>query len=396
MTVSTPDELIAGFPLSSIPKVTGEPTFEDLKVIWRLLNTNAMSISSYEGEGRHRHLGTIMTNEEYFAVAVDVFPAPNNPGPSAAVVAGMTAAIIAETTQLHKEATQVYRTYHNVDQAIKKLIIESFDDSYLNALSDKIVGYANCTSLQLLTHLLTYYAMIAPTELTQIYERLNSPYDPNQPIETLFQQIQDARAFAVAGGQPYGAAMIVNVAYTLVFNTGLFPDACRAWQSRMIAVKTWAQFKLDFFTAHHEFHLTNQTAHQSGFHSANMMIKQGREETMQDTVDAIAQLATATASDRGTLATLTTANAKLATQLEAAQAQIAQLKDEIAALKNKIKTAWQDQRPIKTTNNDSYCWPHGYQVAKSHMSATCNMKKSGHKDAANKSNPMGGVQWGKE
>jgi hypothetical protein len=114
--------------------------------------------------------------------------------------------------------------------------------------------------------------MIAPTELTQNYERLNTPYDPNQLIETLFQQIQDARAFAVSGGQPYGAAMIVNVAYTLVFNTGLFPDSCRAWQSRAIAGKTWAQFKLDFTTAHLEFRLTNQTAHQSGFHSASMMI----------------------------------------------------------------------------------------------------------------------------
>jgi hypothetical protein len=77
-------------------------------------------------------------------------------------------------------------------------------------LSDEIIGYTNCTSLQLLTHLLTYYAMIAPTELTQNYERLNAPYDPNQSIETPFQQVQDDRAFAVAGGQPYGAAMIVN------------------------------------------------------------------------------------------------------------------------------------------------------------------------------------------
>jgi hypothetical protein len=102
--------------------------------------------------------------------------------------------------------------------------------------------------------------MIAPTELTQNYECLNTPYDPNQPIETLFRQIQDARAFAVAGGQPYGAAMIVNVAYTLVFHTGLFPDACRAWQSRVLAGKTWAQFKLDFATEHCEFRLTNQTA----------------------------------------------------------------------------------------------------------------------------------------
>jgi hypothetical protein len=206
--------------------------------------------------------------------------------------------------------------------------------------------------------------MIAPTELTQNYERLNAPCDPNQPIETLFQQIKDSRDFAVAGGQPYGAAMIVNVVYALVFNTGLFSDACRAWQSRAIAGKTWAQFKLDFATAHREFCLTNQTAQKSGFHSANMMIEQGNEETMQDAVNAIAQLATATASDRGTVATLTTTNAKLATQIEAAQAQIAQLNDEIAALKNKIKPAWQGQRPIKTTNNESYCWSHGYQVAK--------------------------------
>jgi hypothetical protein len=40
------------------------PTFEDLKVIRRLLNTNAMSVASYEGGGRHGHLGIIMTNEE--------------------------------------------------------------------------------------------------------------------------------------------------------------------------------------------------------------------------------------------------------------------------------------------------------------------------------------------
>jgi uncharacterized protein YlxW (UPF0749 family) len=117
---------------------------------------------------------------------------------------------------------------------------------------------------------------------------------------------------------------------------------------------------------------------------------------MQGTVDAISQLATAKASDRGTVATLTTTNYKLATQLEAAQAHIAQLKNEIATLKNKIKPAWQGQRPIKTMNNDSYGWSHGYQVAKSHTSATCNMKKSGHQHAASKSNPVGEVQWGKE
>jgi hypothetical protein len=92
---STPDELIAGFPHSSLPKVTGEPTFEDLKVIRRLLNTNAMSVSSYVGGVHHGHLGIIMTNEEYFAIAADVFPLTDNPGASPEVVAGMTAAVLA-------------------------------------------------------------------------------------------------------------------------------------------------------------------------------------------------------------------------------------------------------------------------------------------------------------
>jgi hypothetical protein len=308
---------------------------------------------------------------------------------------GMAAAVIAELTRLHREAAQVYRTYHNVDQAIKKLVLEAFDDACLNALSDEVVGYANCTSLDLLTHILTFYAMIAPTELTENYERLNTPYDPNQPIEMFFQQIQDARAFAVAGGQPYGNTMIVNVAYTLVFNMGFPPDACRAWQSRAIVGKTWTQFKIDFATAHHEFRLTNQTAQQSGFHSANMMIEQGRYDSMQETAEAIAQLATATASDQGTVAMLTTTNAKLANQHEAAHALIAQLKSEIATFKIKIKPVWQGQQPARTTNNDSYCWSHGYQVAKSHTIAMCNVRKTGHQEAATKIDTMGDVQWGK-
>jgi hypothetical protein len=190
--------------------------------------------------------------------------------------------------------------------------------------------------------------------------------------------------------------MIINVAYTLVFNTGLFPDACHAWQSRATAANTWAQFKIDFATAHREFRLTNQTAHQSGFHSANMMIEQGLDDSMHETAEVIAQLSTATVSDRGMVATLTTTNAKLANQLEAAHALIAQLKDKIATLRIKIKPVWQGQRPTRAKNNDSYCWSHGYQDAKSHTSANCNVRKTGHQENAAKIDTIGGVQWRKE
>jgi hypothetical protein len=47
---------------------------------------------------------------------------------------------IAERGRLHTAVTRIYRTYNNVDQAFKKMIIDAFEDQYLNALSDKIIG----------------------------------------------------------------------------------------------------------------------------------------------------------------------------------------------------------------------------------------------------------------
>jgi hypothetical protein len=126
------------------------------------------------------------------------------------------------------------------------------------------------------------------------------------------------------------------------------------------------------------------------------MIEQGRGYTMQGTVDAIVQLATATASYHGTVATLTATNYKLAFQLEAALAYIKMLKDQIMTLKVKIKPAWKVQRPAKSTNNNNYYWSHGHQVHKDHTSTTCKARKDRQQQMATKDNTMGGVTWGKE
>jgi hypothetical protein len=154
------------------------------------------------------------------------------------------------------------------------------------------------------------------------------------------------------------------------------------------STKTWTNFNIHFAAAHREFSLTNQTAQQSGFHSANMMIE---HHPYQGTADTITQLVLATASDRGMVATLTSSNANLTFQLETSQAYIQKLKEDIVQLKLKIKPAWQGQRSAKTTDNDKYCWSHGYQVHNEHTSASCKNQKEGHKKEATKNNPMGGV-----
>jgi hypothetical protein len=80
--------------------------------------------------------------------------------------------------------------------------------------------------------------------------------------------------------------------------------------------------------------------------------------------------------------------------LETAHAYIKTLNEEIVALEANIKLAQQGQRPVKSTNNDTYCWSHGYQVYNDHASETCKANKDGHNDVATKDNTMGGSNWG--
>ena len=77
-------------------------------------------------------------------------------------------------------------------------------------------------------------------------QRMKAPYDPNQPIETLYTQLEHAIGFADVAATPYTPNQIVTTSYNLVFKTGLYNDTCREWRRRPTADKTWAHFQAEF------------------------------------------------------------------------------------------------------------------------------------------------------
>jgi hypothetical protein len=50
--------------------------------------------------------------------------------------------------------------------------------------------------------------------------------------------------------QSYGAQQIINIAYALIFNTGVYGDACKEWEKQYILEKIWDNFKAHFTTEH--------------------------------------------------------------------------------------------------------------------------------------------------
>jgi hypothetical protein len=120
-------------------------------------------------------------------------------------------------------------------------------------------------------------------------------------------------------------------------------------------------------------------------------VGQTEEQMDEATIGSLANLATATAVDRGLVATLTEANARLAKNLEDNYNELRELK----ILLKKERTERRGQRSFNPAPNN-YCWTHGYKVANTHTSLSCNFPKQGYKLEATRADNMGCSQANKE
>jgi hypothetical protein len=105
------------------------------------------------------------------------------------------------------------------------------------------------------------------------------------------------------------------------------------------------------------------------------------------TIDALEDLARATAADRGVLAALTQANSRLAKQLEDNFSELRELK----ALLDKERREKRSPGHVNPSSSN-YGWTHGYKVGKIHTSLTCKLPKPGHKTEATRADNMGDSQ----
>jgi hypothetical protein len=348
------------------------------------LNANAISIPFMAGGVDHSHLGIIMIQFEYAAISASPRVDPFNPNAIPIIPPGTNAVDAAQLARMHSECRRIYTNRINFRSSTKKLILEVYDNMYTSQLEDCILQYANSSALEILMHLKHTYGFINPTQLADNYNKMTAPLNFQDPIETMFEKIQDGICYANADMQPY-KAQYVTIAFLLILNTGAIPDACRDWQRRKPANQTWADFSREFAQAQREQRIISSTASCAGYHTAN--VSEHYEPTPlpanRGFVTAMANLTTATSADLETVETLTKAIATLTEQLKAkdiwAKSQEVELKRMLGAHGNATPIASAGPtnayvRKSYKTKNDNYCWSHGYQVGLNHTIANCTKK----------------------
>ena len=150
-------------------------------------------------------------------------------------------------------------------------MIDAVDETCIRILRHKHVGYANVTILTISNHLCDCYARITPTDLEENDKGLKEAYDPDQTIETLIDQVEDAIEWASAGKDPCTPRQLVNIYCALMFDTGVHHDDYNTWKRKPFVDQTWETFKSFFAKAHQDLRVSSQTARSAGFQANNII-----------------------------------------------------------------------------------------------------------------------------
>jgi hypothetical protein len=218
MKYSTVEDVMASFPHPVLPTVQGEPDYQTIHATRKFLQSNSRGIDTHLGGGTLGNLGLIISDASYAMIAATtaeepaLWVTPNAPGRAPATTDG-TEAQISAARYIWEEDVQTYRTCTSVQQALKKQIISVFEPMYLEILNDNMVGYANISARGMLDHIFETYGNITAVDLDINFEHMRRAWDPQQPAETLFKQIQDCADYSEAGGVLIGHPQQINVGY---------------------------------------------------------------------------------------------------------------------------------------------------------------------------------------
>ena len=224
-TMTSVESIRKGFPFPVIAKHPGLPTYETIADVHLKLKANAASVPSKIGGGAHGLLGLILPPATYTLITNEIFWAPVNPGSLPVVADTATQYQISKQVRQHKEELRIWQEYRFTNQALKQQLLQTFDEAYVRGLRNYHTGYTNISTQHLMTYLYTTYGVITPADIEDNDSKMREPFDPTQPIETLFDEIESAFEYADAGQRPYNSEQVVSRAYLLILQIGMYPEA---------------------------------------------------------------------------------------------------------------------------------------------------------------------------
>ena len=393
------------FQYPDLTKIHGEPTYEGLQQIKDQLKCNAVSVTSSSGGGAHGLLGLVLNADEYARLSrtpfeQPVFPVLTLPNPCAGP-------LISQLTREFSERMRVFRESIDVKKALIKQIVAAIDQKYLRTLRNDDTHSITTDIPVILTYLFNRYGKVTPDKLNDKETEVRSfVYNLQDPLVSLFDQVEDLKKLGDAAQMPYTTRQLLNFGVQLIRNTHDFLDGLKSWIEKREDEKNWTNFKLHFEDEHDKLKLIRgMTMKHAGFHQANFIASQVMEEVQSVQSNVLQLLQKQEDKENLPPPEPVESKANAATSTDPALTMQMEMLKLIKSLQHEVKELKNARPPLQPRHNDrnnpnqnslnyrgrqwtdKYCWSHG---ACGHAGSDCRYKKDGHKDKATFKNKMNG------
>ena len=140
---------------------------------------------------------------------------------------------------LYETALREHQTYVLLQRSLVALVQEAVDNKYTNAIRNRITGQLPSDIQIIKDHLFDTYGKINEAELQQKYDettKLN--FDISDPIDNIFNAVEDLCEIAEFAKTPYSARQKVNIGFLIVSKHPIFQSDSRKWMRKPLVDKT--------------------------------------------------------------------------------------------------------------------------------------------------------------
>jgi hypothetical protein len=223
-----------------LTKIHGKPTYESVQNVLTELKANAGSVPTTLGGGQHGHLGLLLSDARYTALAYTLhWVSPGNPGPFLPPITG-TGPQIEGAKVVWQELKQTFELCQATEKALIAQVVEAIDPIYLRALLNRTTGQYSSNIRDLLNHLFNTYGKITPQQVkAKEMELYNMHFDISQPVDTVFNCIDDLSELADHAGSPMTPQQMIDLAYVIFAKQPILQQDLRLWNRKPLIERTW-------------------------------------------------------------------------------------------------------------------------------------------------------------
>ena len=324
---------------------------------------------------------------------------PTDPGHFSPV--NLTDAALTTAKQNHENLVHDFLEVNVLERTIINQIQAALDRNILLPKTNKISGLITCSIADLFDYLFRAYGNISALTLADArYQVTRHQYVHGDPMETVFDKIQDYANMAEAYGVAEPEVQLIEMGLIIIMNALIFADDVGDWNALDASRKTWEDFQTHFINAQTAYK-RNRPADTSASLGYTVPTAQANAVSLNHSEQELAVANEYIAEMEAAQAATHQANLVSASQAQssATDATIKQLLQKMSDLEAEVKTATTNppagnngnsnkkKNKKKEMKDRKYCWTHG---ACAHTGTECNNPATGHKKEATFQDMMGG------